>query len=35
MVLGPQMASMMCLQKAIQVGQQDMLWIPANPPPRK
>ncbi|VCX10702.1 unnamed protein product [Gulo gulo] len=34
-VLGPHLAQMTCLQKAIQVGQQDILKIPVNPPPRK
>ncbi|VCW70413.1 unnamed protein product [Gulo gulo] len=35
MVLGPQTTQMMCLQTAIQVGQQDTLRIPVTPPPRK
>ncbi|VCX43159.1 unnamed protein product [Gulo gulo] len=35
MVSGLQTAQTMCLQKVIQVGQQDTLWIPVNPPPRK
>ncbi|VCX38054.1 unnamed protein product [Gulo gulo] len=35
MVLGPQTAQTMCLQKVIQMGQQDTLRIPVNPPPRK